>query len=105
KPRLPSTAGENVPCARRFRAGRIVPGDSLLRPFSSLIKVVGKRCVTWHNWPVENAGVGARDIDTARGRDVIRQEAREAPLAAGVILPPPAPKPKRRGPLLRLIEK
>jgi hypothetical protein len=47
----------------------------------------------------------ARDIDTARVRDVIRQEVREALLAAGIILPPPAPKPKRRGPVLRLIEK
>jgi hypothetical protein len=36
----------------------------------------------------------ARDIDTARVRDVIRQEVREALLAAGIILPPPAPKPK-----------
>jgi hypothetical protein len=47
----------------------------------------------------------ARGIDTARVRDVIRQEVREALLAAGIILPPPAPKPKRRGPPLRLIDK
>jgi hypothetical protein len=47
----------------------------------------------------------ARDIDTARVRDVIRQELREALLAAGIILPPPAPRPKRRGPPLRLVDK
>ena len=47
----------------------------------------------------------ARDIGTARVRDVIRQEVREALLAAGIILPPPAPKPKRGGSPLRLIEK
>jgi hypothetical protein len=47
----------------------------------------------------------AGDIDTARVRDVIRQEVREILLAAGIFLPPPAPKPKRRGPPLRLIDK
>jgi hypothetical protein len=47
----------------------------------------------------------ARDIDIARVRDVIRQELREALLTAGIILPPPAPKPKRRYPTLRLIDK
>jgi hypothetical protein len=47
----------------------------------------------------------ARDIDTARVRNVIREEVREALLAAGIILPPPTPKPKRRGPPLRLVDK
>jgi hypothetical protein len=46
----------------------------------------------------------ARDIDTARVRDFIRQELREGLLAFGIIPPPPAPKPKRRGPPLRLID-
>jgi hypothetical protein len=47
----------------------------------------------------------ARDLDTASVRNFIRQEVREALLAAGIVLPPPAPKPKRRGPPLRLIDK
>ena len=48
---------------------------------------------------------GRGDIDTAALRDFVRQELREALIAAGIVLPPPAPKPKRLGPLLRLIEK
>jgi hypothetical protein len=47
----------------------------------------------------------ARDIDTARIRNAIREEVGKALLVAGIILPPPAPKPKRRGPALRLIDK
>jgi len=46
----------------------------------------------------------ARDINTARVRDVIRQEVREVLLAAGIPLPPPAPKSKRRG-SKRIVEK
>ena len=46
----------------------------------------------------------ARDIDTARVRDAIREEVRKVLLEAGFDLPPPEPKPKRRGPNLRLID-
>ena len=53
----------------------------------------------------EMVAAAARDIDTARIRNVIRQELREALLAAGIILPPPAPRPKRHGPPLRLVDK
>jgi hypothetical protein len=38
-------------------------------------------------------------------RDFIRQEVREVLLAAGIILPDPAPKPKQPGSHLRLIDK
>src|SRR5262249_14478642 len=48
----------------------------------------------------------ARDIATARVRDVIRQIGREFRVEPGIILPPPPPKPKRLvSPPLRLVEK
>ena len=47
----------------------------------------------------------ARDIATVQVRDAIRQVARELLLEAGIILPLPPLKPKRRGPPLRLVEK
>jgi hypothetical protein len=48
----------------------------------------------------------ARDIATARVKDVIRQIVREVLVEAGIISPlppPPPPKPKRRGHSLRLV--
>jgi hypothetical protein len=48
----------------------------------------------------------AQDLNTASVRDFIRQEVREALLAFGKITPPPpAPKPKRRGSHLCIVEK
>ena len=47
----------------------------------------------------------ARDIASARVRDFIREQARELLLEAEIILPSPAPKPKRRHPPLRLVPK
>jgi hypothetical protein len=47
----------------------------------------------------------ARDIASARVRDLIREQVRELLLEAGIILPPPSPPtPKRRHPPLRLVE-
>jgi tRNA(Ile2) C34 agmatinyltransferase TiaS len=87
-------------CKKRFKV------NSRGRPPNFCSRSCRQRAYEQRRWsrphPVE---LLARDIDTARVRDVIRQEVREALLAAGIILPPPAPKPKRRGPPLRLIDK
>ena len=87
-------------CKTRFKV------NSRGRPPTFCSRSCRQRAYEHRKWsrphPVE---LLARDIDTARVRDIIRQEVREALLAAGIILPRSAPKSKRRGPPLRLIDK
>jgi hypothetical protein len=87
-------------CKKRFKV------NSRGRPPTFCSRSCRQRAYEQRRWsrpqPVE---LLARDIDTARVRDVIRQEVREILLEAGIILPPPAPKPERPGPPLRLIDK
>jgi hypothetical protein len=87
-------------CKKRFKA------KSRGRPPTFCSRSCCQRAYERRKWsrpqPVE---LLARDIDTARVRDVIRREVREILVEAGIILPPPAPKPKRRAPPLRLIDK
>ena len=45
----------------------------------------------------------ARDLATVQVRDLIRQIVRDELVLAGIILPPSPPKPKRRGPPLRVV--
>ena len=86
-------------CKKKFRI------NSRGRPPTFCSRSCCQRAYEQRKWsrphPVE---LLARDIDTARVRDFIRQELREGLLAFGIIPPPPAPKPKRRGPPLRLID-
>jgi len=87
-------------CKTRFKV------NSRGRPPTFCSQSCRQRAYEQRKWsrphPVEQL---ARDIDTARVRNVIREEVREALLAAGIIPSPPAPKPKRRGPPLRLVDK
>ena len=87
-------------CKTRFKV------NSRGRPPTLCSQSCRQRAYEQRKWsrphPVEQL---ARDIDTARVRNVIREEVREALLAAGIILPPPVSKSKRRGPPLRLVDK
>jgi hypothetical protein len=87
-------------CKTRFKV------NSRGRPPTFCSQSCRQRAYEQRRWsrphPVE---LLARDLDTARVRNVIRQEVREALLAAGIIPPSPAPKPKRRRPPLRLVDK
>jgi hypothetical protein len=86
-------------CKKRFKV------KSRGRPRTFCSRSCRQRAYEQRRWsrphPVE---LLARDIDTARVRDFMWQMLREALLAAGIIIPPNPPKPKRRGPSLRLIK-
>ena len=86
-------------CKKRFKV------NSRGRPPTFCSRSCRQRAYEQRRWsrphPVE---LLARDIDTARVRDFMWQMLREALLSAGIIVPPNPPKPKRRGPSLRLIK-
>jgi hypothetical protein len=86
-------------CKKRFKV------NSRGRPPTFCSRSCRQRAYEQRRWsrphPVE---LLARDIDTARVRDFMWQMLREALLAAGIVVPPNPPKPKRRGPSLRLIK-